>query len=48
MRDALEYDMDQLARWDKLQLTIGVLGQLLDGALYIDEACEAAVRMGRH
>ena len=47
VRDVLETDMDQLARWDKLQLTIGLLGQLLGGVLYIDEACEA-VKMRRH
>ena len=43
----LNEDMDQLARWDKLQLTIGLLGQLLGGVLYIDEACEA-VKMRTH
>ena len=37
-----------MAKFAGLELTIGVLGQLLDGALYIDEACEAAVRMGRN
>jgi len=46
--EVLNEDMDQLARWDKLQLTIGLLGQLLGGVLYIHEACEAAVTMGRH
>ncbi len=45
--EVLNDDMDQLARWDKLQLTFGLLGQLLGGVLTIDEAC-AVVKMRRH
>ncbi len=47
VRGLLEQDRDQLARFEKLKLTIGLLGQLLEGVLYIDEACEAELKMGR-